>query len=76
MSGDGGMGFKPSDYNAVPLCGGPAGCHARQHREGERTFWDDYAVLRGHTVEEVIAELIRTSPKRREIEEAMKERGI
>lgn len=59
---DGGMGKKPSDFWTVPLCGGPEGCHARQHREGERTFW-------GNRDPRAICEaLIRTSPVRREIE--------
>lgn len=31
-----GMGQKPSDYRAVPLC--PA-CHRKQHDVGEVTFW-------------------------------------
>ena len=34
--GDGGMGMKPGDDHAVPLC---QKCHAEQHRIGERTFW-------------------------------------
>ena len=33
---DGAMAEKPSDRFAVPLC---AACHARQHRQGELTFW-------------------------------------
>jgi hypothetical protein len=33
---DGGVGMKPGDRYAVPLC---AACHARQHRVGELTFW-------------------------------------
>src|SRR5215472_15246175 len=33
---DGGVGMKPGDRYAVPLC---ANCHARQHRVGELTFW-------------------------------------
>jgi hypothetical protein len=33
---DGGVGVKPSDRYAVPLC---TACHARQHRIGELTFW-------------------------------------
>ena len=33
---DGGMGAKPSDRYSLPLCGA---CHARQHRQGELTFW-------------------------------------
>ena len=33
---DGGVGMKPGDRYAVPLC---ACCHAKQHRVGELTFW-------------------------------------
>ena len=33
---DGGVGRKPSDRYAVPLC---TTCHANQHRVGELTFW-------------------------------------
>ena len=33
---DGGVGMKPSDRYAVPLC---TVCHAKQHRIGELTFW-------------------------------------
>ena len=33
---DGGAAMKPGDRYAVPLC---AGCHAKQHRVGELTFW-------------------------------------
>ena len=33
---DNGVGIKPGDRYAVPLC---SGCHARQHRIGELTFW-------------------------------------
>lgn len=39
---DGGSGLRPSDRYALPLCTsrpGREGCHARQHRIGERTFW-------------------------------------
>jgi len=57
-----GMSQKPDDWRTVPLCGGPAGCHHRQHTIGEATFW------RSTDVEAIIEELIRTSPKRREIE--------
>jgi hypothetical protein len=59
---DGGMGKKPSDFWTVPLCGGPEGCHARQHREGERTFWGDRDPLA------ICEALIRTSPVRAEIQ--------
>ena len=33
---DGGVGMKPGDRYAVPLC---TACHAKQHRVGELTFW-------------------------------------
>jgi hypothetical protein len=33
---DSGVGIKPGDRYTVPLC---SGCHARQHRIGELTFW-------------------------------------
>jgi hypothetical protein len=33
---DGGVGVKPGDRYAVPLC---AACHAKQHQIGELTFW-------------------------------------
>ena len=62
---DGSMAAKPSDYFVTPLCGGPDGCHARQHK-GERSFWQ----ASGKDPLEIIEELIRTSPRRREILEA------
>lgn len=34
-----GAGKKPADRWALPLCSGPGGCHAEQHRIGEREFW-------------------------------------
>jgi len=33
---DGGVGVKPGDRYAVPLC---TACHAKQHRIGELSFW-------------------------------------
>lgn len=60
-----GMGQKPDDYMAVPLCGyreGDVGCHRRQHAIGEKTFWKDLDPIA------IIEALIRTSPARREIE--------
>jgi hypothetical protein len=33
---DRGVGMKPGDRYAVPLC---TACHAKQHRAGELTFW-------------------------------------
>ena len=38
---DGGVGVKPGDRYAVPLC---AACHAKQHRIGELTFWSALCV--------------------------------
>ena len=79
MGTDAGMGRKSSDFFATPLCGPNGdnpGCHAIQHQMGEPEFWAQYASLKGHTVDDVIAELIRTSPKRLEIEQVRKERGI
>ena len=38
---DGGTAQKPSDKFAVPLC---AGCHGRQHQEGELTFWSELGI--------------------------------
>lgn len=64
---DAGMGRKPSDYFAVPLCGGMDGCHQRQHTFGEDSFWLAYRGMTGHAVSDVIEELIRTSPRRAEI---------
>lgn len=61
-----GMGQKPHDYLAVPLC---KTCHAAQHRHGERTFWQD------SDVQAIMGELIRTSPVRREIEAHRAEHG-
>ena len=61
IGSDAGMGRKPSDYYAVPLC---KSCHGLQHQMGERSFWGDVQI----DPREVMAELIATSPKRREIE--------
>jgi hypothetical protein len=40
--GDKGMGTKTSDRFAIPLCGGPDGHHAEQHRIGWRSFETKY----------------------------------
>lgn len=61
-----GIGQKPDDHRAVSLC---AFHHRQQHAVGEATFW------RGRDVEGLIAQFIASSPKRREIEAAMRERG-
>lgn len=60
-----GMAQKPSDYRSVSLC---RHHHSEQHRVGERTFWQ------GVDVEALVAAFIAASPKRREIEQAMRER--
>lgn len=64
-----GIGQKPDDWNSVSLCGGVEGCHAKQHRIGEQTFW------KGRDVEAIIEAFCHASPKRREIEDAKRERG-
>ena len=65
-----GIGFKPDDFRAVSLCGGLEGCHATQHRVGERTFW------KGKDVEALIEAFVKASPKRHEIEQVRRERGL
>lgn len=65
-----GLGQKPDDWRTVSLCGTLVGCHARQHRVGEATFW------KGRDVEALIAEFIAASPKRAEIQRIMRERGL
>ena len=77
-----GFGAKPDDWRTTPLCDGPfsnidgeLGCHQVQHARGEESFWDAYAMRKGHTVLQLIEELIRTSPKRAEIERIRKERA-
>lgn len=65
-----GIGQKPDDWNAVSLC---QHHHTEQHRIGEATFWKKVA---WRDPAELIAEFIKASPRRREIEEAMRERGL
>jgi hypothetical protein len=38
---DGGIGLKPSSRFTVPLC---VACHARQHSQGELTFWSEIGI--------------------------------
>lgn len=61
-----GVGQKPDDHRTVSLC---RDCHAQQHQVGERTFW------RGKDVEALIAFFIRTSPRRQQIEQFMREQN-
>lgn len=65
-----GIGQKPDDWRTVSLCGGIGGCHSRQHRIGEPTFWR----TSGRDVEALIAEFIKASPRRQQIEAEMRER--
>jgi len=69
---DGGMGRKPSDYFALPLCGGPEGCHARQHRVGEETLWS----VIGKDPFAIIEALIASSPMRSEINGVRSDREL
>ena len=70
-----GLGQKPDDWRAVPLCGatacGSLGCHPQQHYVGESTFWKTAKI----DPEAMIAAFIKASPKRAEIERVMKERN-
>lgn len=65
-----GMGEKPSDWRAVPLC---KEHHQLQHTQGERTFWATYEAASNKTVEDLIDALCRESPKAREIADARRE---
>lgn len=62
-----GMGQKPDDWQATSLC---APHHRQQHEQGEVSFWLEAGV----DVRVLIEAFIKASPKRREIEEAQKER--
>lgn len=64
LGSNSGMAQKCDDWRCLPLCGGADGCHPRQHREGEDTFWRKA----GKDPLAIIEALIRTSPVRREIE--------
>lgn len=63
-----GVGQKPDDWNTVSLC---QHHHGEQHRLGEASFWKRIA---WRDPQELIAEFIKASPKRREIEQVMRER--
>ena len=62
-----GMGQKPSDWRTVSLCGGPSGCHARQHQQGEATFWQSFHAHTGLEVDDMIDAFCKASPKAAEI---------
>lgn len=59
------MGQKPDDFRTVSLC---QFHHSQQHRLGEVTFW------KGFDVEGMIADFIKASPRRAQIEQEMRER--
>jgi hypothetical protein len=69
------MGSKPHDWRAVSLCGGIAhgfeGCHDRQHRIGEATFWREA----GKDPEALIEAFCRASPKAAEIRRIRQDRA-
>jgi hypothetical protein len=69
-----GMGQKPDDFRAVPLCGGIGGHHSRQHAQGEETFWRAYQAASGQSVEQLLDELCAASPKAREIRQIKQDR--
>jgi hypothetical protein len=65
-----GAAQKPDDWRTVSLC---QFHHTMQHQMGERQFWYTGRVS-VRDPEELIAEFIRTSPKRHEIEQVRKGR--
>jgi hypothetical protein len=65
-----GLGQKPDDWNTVSLC---RDCHAQQHQVGEITFWTRIA-QRDPTV--VAHAFCKASPRRHEIEQVKRERGL
>ncbi len=76
------LGRKPDDWRTAPLCDGPysnsdglLGCHDRQHLMGEESFWLVYELEHGQTVDQLLAELCRASPKSREIVAVKAERA-
>lgn len=62
-----GIGQKPDDWRTVSLC---QHHHAMQHVFGEATFWSSFQ----RDPEALIAEFIKASPRRQQIEQEMRER--
>lgn len=62
-----GIGQRPDDWNAVSLC---RAHHARQHEQGERTFWA------GVDVQKLLQAFCDASPKASEIRHIKRERGL
>ena len=78
MGSQSGTGLKTDDWRVVPLCGTTIkgeGCHQVQHRRGERSFWTEYQLRYGQSVEDLIASLCKASPKSAEIAKAQRERA-
>ncbi len=65
MGSGAGVGQKPDDWRGVSLC---ADHHREQHAVGEATFWGD------RDIEALIEAFIKASPRRSQIEQAMRER--
>lgn len=66
MGSGAGMGQKPNDYRAVPLC---RDCHSEQHRTSEPDFWRRYEDKWGQSLDQLLNALCEASPCRREIKE-------
>lgn len=66
-----GMGQKPDDFRAAPLC---KFHHTAQHEQGEGTFWTSYFSASGQTVDTLLNELCAASPKAAEIRQVKRER--
>lgn len=66
IGGRGGMGRKPDDWNAVPLC---KTCHrVDQHtKDGEPDFWRRYEAAHGQSVDDLIDSLCAASPAKLDI---------
>lgn len=66
LGSNAGMSQKPDDFRTASLC---RDCHAKQHQQGERTFW------KGRDVEALIDAFCKASPKAREIAAVRRERS-
>ena len=78
LGGISGTGIKTDDWRCVPLCGTTIeglGCHGKEHT-GARTFWAAYEEQHGQSMEELIADLCKSSPKAAEIRRVQEGRGL
>lgn len=73
MGSGAGIGQKPDDWRCVPLCGQ---CHnGEQHTKlGEPEFWARYETEKSQTVEQLIEELSKASPRAAQIRQVKRER--